>query len=269
MVANAAMLTKPDVVAYIGQNAPNYGLDPAAVLAVANQEGLKTDPGSSWVVKVNGVPEPGSSFGPPSWYQGTASNPGAGWAIVQNQGSVQAAAAWSWTPAGLDYWLQTVAQDVSRAGDAGKTGYDAVASIVKDYERPNAIYLQGEINNAFRDYQSFQQQIQAGGNTIVSTPSTPGNITIPPNIFPIPGQTTPGPLPIPSNPQTPAKTTTPSKFSLHLFDLPSGPVNLTLPWDFSGILLFLAAVLAIIIGALMWDKSRTVIVNTAGTAAML
>lgn len=265
MVANTAMLQKPDVIAYVAQNAQHYGLDPAAVLAVADHEGLSQDPvngvAPTWVLPGEGG---AFNFGPPSWQSA-----GAGAAIVQNQGGRQEAANWSWTPAGLDYWLQSVAQ----AGASGKQGMDAIVQIVGGYgwgfERP-ASSTTG-VNLAARAYPKYEQQVadilySGTGSPIVTPPNSPGNITIPPNIFPIPGGTLPGPLPIPSNPQTPSQTTTGAKFSLHIFDLPTGPVNLTLPWDFSGILLFLAALLAIIIGALMWDKSRTVIVNTAAFA---
>jgi len=255
MVADAGMLNKTDVVAYVGANAGRFGLDPAAVLAVANQEGLNTTPGSTW-----GLANEGGSFnfGPPSWNSGWPGNPAAGTPIVQAHGSE--AASWAWTPAGLDYWLQKV----SEAGASGMTSYAAIRQIVTGFERPRADLVQGEINKALRDYPSFQQQLLAGpgGNPIVPVPGTPGGITLPP--FPVPGQTGPGQLPIPSNPQKPApapKGT--AKFSLHLFDLPTGPVNFTLPWDFSGILLFLAAIFAIIIGALLWKPSRDAGTNIA------
>lgn len=253
MVATVTMLSKPDVVQYVGQNAYRYNLDPAAVLAVANHEGLNKQPvggvAPTWILPNEGGL---SNFGPPSWFQG-----GAGGKIIQQQGGLQAAANWSWTPAGLDYWMQSIAD----AGAGGLQGLAAVTAIVQRFENPRADLIPGEITNAMQDYQSFQQQIiTGGGNTIVVPPSQPGDITG------IPGQTTPGQLPAASNPQ--AQTTVKATpFSMHLLDLPTGPVNLTLPWDFSGILLFLAALLAIIIGALLWDKSRTVIINSAAVAA--
>lgn len=254
MVANAAMLSKNDVVAYVGANAGKYGLDPAALLAVANHEGLGTTPGSTWILKN----EQGFNFGPPSWY-----SLGAGSNVIKMQGNN--AAYWSWTPAGLDYWMQTVAN----SGAAGKQGLAAITTIVQNFENPRSDLVGGEITNASRDYPQFQAQIASGlGNPIVTPPDTPGNITIPP--ITIPGLTQPGQLPIPTDPQTTTNptSTTGGKFSLHLFDTPGGPINLTLPWDFSGILLFLAAILAIIIGALMWDKSRNVIVKGAEVGAM-
>jgi len=257
MVATAQMLDKPGVVAYVGQNASRFGLDPAAVLAVADHEGLNTQPGSTWVVPK----EPTFSFGPPSWYAG-----GAGAAIVQAQGA--SAAYWAWTPAGIDYWLQQVAN----SGAAGLTGMEAIVQIVGGYgwgfERPAD--PSADIINAQRVYKTYQAQIQAPlpGNIIVPTPDQPGTLQIPGQL---PGTTAPpGQLPTPTNPQqkTQPQTTTGAKFSLHLFTLPTGPVNLTLPWDFSGILLFLAALFAIIIGAILWKPSRNAIVNVGQGAAL-
>jgi len=251
MVANTGMLNRTDVISYVGANASRYNLDPAAVLAVANHEGLNTTPGQSWVLPK----ESGFNFGPPSWYSG-----GAGAAIVAQQGNQ--ASYWAWTPAGLDYWMQQVAA----AGASGLTGYAAIQKIVTGFERPREDLVQGEINNALKDYNTFQQQIQTGGNPIVTVPGQPG-VYVPPGQGQPPGQTGPGPLPTPSNPTVPVQPSVPAKFSLHLFDLPTGPVNLTLPWDFSGILMFLAAIFCIIIGALLWKPSRDAATNVAVMAA--
>ncbi|HEY7419293.1 MAG TPA: hypothetical protein VH593_29185 [Ktedonobacteraceae bacterium] len=244
------MLDKNDVIAYVGANASRFGIDPAAILAVANHEGLKTQPGTTWVLPN----ESGFNFGPPSWYSG-----GAGAKIVAQQGA--SAAYWAWTPAGLDYWMQQVAD----SGAAGLTGVQAITAIVQNFENPRADLVGGEIINASHDYASFQQQLQSPlpGNIIVPTPGQPGTITIP-------GQTGPGQLPTPTNPQQPAnpQTTIGAKFSIHLLDTPGGPINFTLPWDFSGILLFLAALFAIIIGALLWKPSRSAIVNVGQGAAL-
>jgi hypothetical protein len=169
------------------------------------------------------------------------------------------AATWAWTTAGLDYWLQQVAAQAPNA--VGKTGVDAIVQIVGGYgwgfERPQV--PSADIIPATRDLPMFQRLVGQAqvGNPIVTTPDTPGNITIP-------GQTQ---LPTPTNPQAKPQATTGAKFSMHLFDTPAGPIDFTLPWDFSGILLFLAAIFAIIIGALLWDKSRHAIEKTVQTGA--
>jgi hypothetical protein len=169
MVATSGMLDKQGVIAYVGQNAARFGLDPAAVLSVANHEGLNTAPGSSWTLKGEG----NISFGPPSWYGGTPSNPAAGTPILAMQGSN--APAWSWTPAGLDYWLQQVAKSAS-----GLSGRAAISAIVNGFERPREDLAAGEINNASADYTSFQQQIAnavgigTGGATTDTTPAVTG-----------------------------------------------------------------------------------------------
>jgi hypothetical protein len=249
MVANAGMLNKDEVIAYVGANANRYGLDPAALLAVANHEGLKTEPGSTWVVG----DEPTFSFGPPSWYAG-----GAGADIVAMQGAN--ARFWVWTPAGLDYWMEKA----SEAGASGLTGPTAIKQIIVGFERPLEKYVSGEIINATHDYPDFLQQLQ----------TIPGNITPPswppitiPGMPQIPGQ---GQLPIPKDPQTKPspQTTTSQPFSLSLFNTPLGPIDLTLPWNFSGILLFLAAIFAIIIGALLWKPARERIVTAVQVGAM-
>lgn len=251
-----AMLDKPGVIAYVGANASRFGVDPAAMLAVANHEGLGTTPGSTWILPGEGG---AFNFGPPSWQ-----SHGAGAAIVTAHGA--SAAQWSWTPAGLDYWMQKVAE----SGAAGLTGYQAIVQIVGGYgwgfERPAAKNAPGEIANAWHDYTSFQNQIQ---NPL------PGTTTPPPiNPHPLPGVpggaiTPPGQLPITSDPQTGGQGSTSNvPFAVKLFDTPIGPIYFELPWDPSGVLLFLAAIFAIIIGALVWDKSRNVIVKGTETAAV-
>jgi hypothetical protein len=146
------VLNRDQVIAYIGQNAPLVGVDPAAMLSIANHEGLNTDPGSFWTV-------PGelfNSFGPPSW---NANPRAAGGPIVSKQGSVASAASWAWTPAGLDYWIQQVAGVAS-----GLTGTAAISSIVHNFERPREDLAIGEIRNATRDYAGFQSLIEGVGN---------------------------------------------------------------------------------------------------------
>lgn len=263
MVATAAQgiaLNKNEAIAYVGANANRFGVDPAAMLAVASFEGLNRPPingvGQTWY-----LPNEGGSFnfGPPSYNSGWAGHPAAGTPIVQAHGSD--AATWAWTPAGLDYWMEQIAH---AAG--GLRGDQAIAAIVHNFERPREDLASGEITNASRVYKSFQDQIQ---NPL------PGTTTPPPiNPHPLPGVpggaiTPPGQLPITSDPQTGGQGSTSNvPFAVKLFDTPIGPIYFELPWDPSGVLLFLAAIFAIIIGALVWDKSRNVIVKGTETAAV-
>ena len=241
------MLTKAQVELYVAQKAPQLGLDPAAVLAVASHEGLNATPGSTW------SDPPGFAFGPPSW-----NSAGLGAAIISGGPGVPAqgkdAAAWSWSQQGIDYWLDQVA---SVAG--GRTGADAISHIVNGFEHPSNPTK--EISDSIAVYPQFQALI--GGSTPI-----PG--TLPPSIpIPIPGTTDVPIAPITTTDPTQAPAPSASSpFSLQLFKLPTGPVDMTLPWSFSGIVLFLMAIFAIIIGALMWDKSRNVIVKTSETAAI-
>jgi hypothetical protein len=155
----ATVLNRDQVIAYVGQVAPQYGVDPAAMLSVANHEGLNTEPGSFWTV-------PGelfNSFGPPSW---NANPKAAGGPIVSRQGSVTNAASWAWTPEGLDYWIQQVAQAAS-----GLTGTAAISAIVHNFERPLERLAPGEIRNATADYAGFQAAIEGSSGLQLPTGS--------------------------------------------------------------------------------------------------
>jgi murein DD-endopeptidase MepM/ murein hydrolase activator NlpD len=146
-------LDKNGVIAYVQQKARDFGLDPAAVLAVANQEGLNTDPGSHWQLPG----EKNISFGPPSWYGN-----GAGADIIAKHGDD--AARWSWTPEGIDYWLgqvQTAAQ--------GLSGPDAVAAIVNKFERPREDLAAGEIEKAKAAYNQFTGGVQQKAADLTQT----------------------------------------------------------------------------------------------------
>lgn len=148
-------LNRDQVIAYIGQNAPLHGVDPAAMLAVANHEGLNRAPingvGQTWVLPN----ESGYNFGPPSWYSG-----GAGGGVIGIAGSN--APTFAWTPAGLDYWINQIAGVAS-----GLQGRSAISAIVNKFERPREDLRQGEIDNASADYQSFQRAIQNAVGTIL------------------------------------------------------------------------------------------------------
>lgn len=172
MVVTSGMLDKQGVIAYVGQNASRFGLDPAAVLSVANHEGLNRGPGSGYPLQWTLPGEGNISFGPPSWYGGTPGNPAAGTPILAAHGSN--APAWSWTPEGLDYWLQKVSGVAS-----GLTGTAAIRAIVTGFENPRADLVAGEVQNASNDYQSFVSQIQGaigsvGGDTTDTSPVATG-----------------------------------------------------------------------------------------------
>lgn len=200
VTTNTGMLDRNGVIQYVGQNASQYGLDPAAVLAVANHEGLNSAPGSTWnLSKAFGEPIGSYNFGPPSWYTG-----GAGGTIVGMQGSN--APAWSWTPAGIDYWLQ----QVSNAIGGGLRGESAVSAIVHKFERPREDLRAGEIRNAMADYNSFQQLVGQGGTGV-------------PLPIPLPGQT-----PAQSNPSIQIPTDTGVQGTVGAGPMPTSGMNLNL-----------------------------------------
>jgi hypothetical protein len=98
---------------YVQKQAPQYRLDPYAVLAVALQEGIG-----------GGIGDHGTSFGPWQLHQGGA------YPAAAPQGG-QAANAWAWSPAGVNYALSRMG---SVAG--GLKGKQAVHAIVYQFERP-------------------------------------------------------------------------------------------------------------------------------------
>jgi hypothetical protein len=106
---------------YIRRRGRGLGLDPAALLAVAAQEGLSGRAGDQ-----------GTSFGPFQMHVGGALPAGRG-------------RAWAESPAGIDYALHQIAA-VAR----GEHGQRAIADIVSRFERPAD--PRGEIARALAAY---------------------------------------------------------------------------------------------------------------------
>jgi hypothetical protein len=123
---------------YIAQGARRRGLDPAAVLAVANVEG-----GFG-----GAVGDQGTSYGPFQLHVGGA--------LPRGRGN-----AWANSPAGIEYALDQIAK-VAR----GRKGRDAVAAIVSRFERPAA--PGAEIQKAFSRYGKV-----GGGEAGAFAPSVP------------------------------------------------------------------------------------------------
>ncbi len=99
---------------YVLRRSPQYRLDPNAVIAVAIQEGLSGHIGDN-----------GTSFGPWQLHQGGAYPSSA-------PQTPNAANAWAWSPAGVDYALGRMS---TVAG--GLKGRAAVHAIVYRFERPS------------------------------------------------------------------------------------------------------------------------------------
>lgn len=171
-------LTKDQAIAYIGLHAKDYNLDPAALLAVAEGEGLN-HPVTSWLVPG----EAARSFGPPSWFGGGA---GAKY-LAQVGGNADVAAQWAWSTAGLDAWMKEAAAGGPNGHPAGLTGLPAITAIVQGFERPSSIYVQGNITNAKNAYDRYQKLIAqalaadptAGGTGGVVTDPPGGNAIVP------------------------------------------------------------------------------------------
>jgi len=115
----------------IANGARRRGLDPAAVLAIASQEGLS-----------GGVGDHGTSFGPFQMHAGGAL-PAAVWAKGPRY-----AAKWAWSPQGINYALDHIA-----AVAKGLTGHEAIAAISRGFERPAD--PQAEIAGAWSSYGNY------------------------------------------------------------------------------------------------------------------
>lgn len=217
MVATTNILTRNQVIAYVGANAGRFNVDPAALLAVANHEGLNTAPASKWWLPK----ESNWSFGPPSWYGN-----GAGNAILNMfGGNADEAAAWSWSPEGLDYWMSKVSKVAS-----GLTGTSAIAAIVNNFECPLESRAAGEISNASSDYAMFQQAIGT-----VQVPSLPAQ--------------TPAQTPARAQPSTSTQTQSSAPPTGSLLNAGQvGPFKLGVP---SGLLLGLLALALLVVGAII------------------
>jgi hypothetical protein len=110
----------PSVAPLIAQLARQYGLDPAAVIAVARGEvGLVNRTGD--IGDLGG----GGSYGPFQLYaQGALPS--------RYRGNSQAADQWAWSPEGIRYALSKMAS----SGAKGLTGRAAVDTIIRRFERP-------------------------------------------------------------------------------------------------------------------------------------
>jgi len=131
------------LITAVNDLAPQYGIDPAAALAIARQEGWS-----------GGIGDNGMAYGPwQDWFtnfQGRGPWYGAG---ANNQQVQQ----WAWSTAGIQEALSEMA---AQQGVKGTTGTAAISAIATNFERPSTNYngrnlLQEEINNAEAIYNQF------------------------------------------------------------------------------------------------------------------
>jgi len=133
---------------YIAQEAARLGLDPKAVLAIAQHEGLSGRIGDG-----------GHAFGP---FQ--LNNAGG---VLTNQPAGHQNNDWAWSNQGIIWALKRMA---TVAG--GLTGRQAVTAIASRFERPADV--QGEINDAWSHY----GHVSGAGGAIQSGGATPSPGTI-------------------------------------------------------------------------------------------
>lgn len=168
-------LTPGDYINYVKSKAPGYNLDAAAVLAVAQQEGLGGLPGDN-----------NTSFGPHQLHIGGLL-PG----DVAARGASYAQD-WAWSEEGFNYALQQLASVAS-----GLRGSMAIDQIVTRFEKPSTDYgpthrnLQNEEKSAAKNVYATWQNIVGA---IPFDPTLPPLETLIPGLQPTPAGTprTPG-----------------------------------------------------------------------------
>lgn len=223
-------MTQNEVAQYVAEQAPKYGLDATAVMAIADQEGFKSGSGPS------GIGDGGHAFGP--WQLNDA-----GGVLTNHPVTAQgknASQAWAWSQPGIDFALQGM-QSVA----SGLAGARAVTAIATNFERPRADLLPGEISNGIAALGKWATTFAQG--------------------IPIPGVTTTPPVQGPAdthlgtNPETPVVAVSTQAGTLvagvqtlvaGLFG--SGFKATGIKPDMSGLILLLASLFAILVGALVW-----------------
>jgi hypothetical protein len=133
------------LIQYVNERAPQLGLDPAAVLAIAHVEGWGGTTGDG-----------GHAYGP--WQDHLTDFQGR---PFYGQGANnQQVQTWAWSNAGVDYVLNQMAT----TGKArGLSGYNAVVAIVSNYER--SANIPGEIKNAWDNWYAGLKNGSTTGTT--------------------------------------------------------------------------------------------------------
>jgi hypothetical protein len=165
--ATAEFSSKQQAEAFIVGQAYASDLDPAAVVAVAQTEGLGglTGPIPAGHYDPDQQGDPGWSYGPfqlrdpgalPSTvYSGTVSS--------TEPGPQGAPEQWAWSPTGVQYAINQI-----QAVAAGKTGQDAIDSIVGGFEHP------ADPSAEEQSAGQYYQRLTAGGSgSPVQIPNTP------------------------------------------------------------------------------------------------
>lgn len=127
-------LEREQMIQYVKAAAPLRHLDAAAVLAVAEQEGLG-----------GGIGDGGLAYGP--WQDHLTEFAGRPWyGYGRNNAQVQA---WAYSSAGADYSMSQMVAN----GAANMHGVAAIQAIVYGYERPQ--YPGAEVSRATANYQKW------------------------------------------------------------------------------------------------------------------
>lgn len=166
---NRPVATQQQAAALIVGYAQQADLDPAAVISVAEYEG-GISPGSSAAVP-KGHYDPDQQ-GHPGWSYGPFSTrtPGAvpgsvysGPVSRQQPGPTGAVQDWAWSPEGISYAIRQI-----QAVAAGKTGPDAITSIVTGFEHPA-----DPTKEIAAEEQTYRGLVAGGSGSPVAISNTP------------------------------------------------------------------------------------------------
>lgn len=208
------ILNRGAAISYIRVKANSLNVDPAAVLAIAEQEGLSGNIGDN-----------GHAFGPFQLNDAGGVFPAAmqGMTAAQKQ-------QWAWSPEGIDYALNLIA---GVAG--GLRGNQAIQSIVSNFERPSPDYGPTHRNLQIEEFTN------AVANYTKWLTVNPGEVT----------DTSPPVVTVPSTTTALGDTVgvgagAPPDNGIKLFSTPIG--NISIP---SGLIVALWGAVALLVGALL------------------
>lgn len=237
-------LAPKDLPNYVRSVAPSYGLDPAALLAMSQHEGISGNPGDG-----------NTSFGPWQLHIG-----GALPSSIAALGPVRAQQ-WAWSTEGINYALSQIAGYAKN-----QTGYAAVAHIA-EWER--SADIPGQTKRAWDSYRGWLSGIPIALSSVFRVIFPNGTTQA------IPGETegedgegnliVPVP-PITANPIIPGQPTVPAPPSGSAQDVrlgSIGPFKVGIP---SGLVLGLLGMSFLLIGAILfvYGGQMRASINTVG-----
>jgi len=137
------------LIQYVNEHAPEYGLDPAAVLSAARVEG--------WSGRIG---DGGLAYGPWQDHMTEFTGRGPWYGAGRNSNTVNT---WAWSSDGIN---QAMSEMVA-AGVKGKTGLSALYAMVYGYERPQ------DKENEYKLVQDWYNSFNNGSAVGTTPPAAP------------------------------------------------------------------------------------------------